>query len=273
MIIQAVFSSLVLVAIFILEFNLDITEMGLVSNLNALLIVLGGTSLATLIAYPGKKLVATAGLLKKSFAGSDETEAAIRTIVNLARIYRMKDIRSLEQEVSKLPPGLLRIGVESICYQYSRDNVEQIMQREASAAFNGYATSLKILHSMARLAPALGLAGTIVSLIRIFSHITSPQNLIGHMAVALLCTFYGVILANLCFVPLSNKLKEFMDQEEFRLEMIQEGILDIYDHEHPRAIQYKLETLTKTAGTPDRTSTRPKLVLLSPYEKARGVNG
>jgi flagellar motor component MotA len=74
-------------------------------------------------------------------------------------------------------------------------------------------------------------------------------------------------------VPLSNKLKEFMDQEELRLEMVQEGILDLYDHEHPRAIQYKLETLTKNTGTPDRPSTRPKLLLLTPYEKARGING
>lgn len=273
MIVQAVCSFLFLVAIFLLEFNLDVREMGLASNLNALLIVLGGTLFATLIAYPREKLVATAGLLKRSFAGDGETDTTIRTIVNLARIYRSKDIRSLEREVSSLPAGLLRIGVELICYQYNRDNVEQIMQREASSTFNGYATSFKILHSMARLAPALGLAGTIVSLIRIFGQIGNPQNLIGYMAVALLCTFYGVILANLCFVPLSNKLKEFMDQEELRLEMVQEGILDLYDHEHPRAIQYKLETLTKNAGTPDRPATRPKLLLLTPYEKARGING
>jgi chemotaxis protein MotA len=273
MIVQAVCSFLFLAAIFLLEFNLDVREMGLASNLNALLIVLGGTLFATLIAYPREKLLATAGLLKRSFAGDDETETTIRTIVNLARIYRNKDIRSLEREVSSLPPGLLRIGVELICYRYSRDNVEQIMQREASAAYNGYVTSHKILHSMARLAPALGLAGTIVSLIRIFGQIANPQHLIGYMAVALLCTFYGVILANLCFVPLSNKLKEFMDQEELRMEMVQEGILDLYDHEHPRAIQYKLETLTKHAGTPDRPSTRPKLLLLTPYEKARGING
>ena len=273
MLVQAVCSSLILAAIFLLEFNLDVSEMGLVSNLNALLIVLGGTLLATLIAYPREKLVATARLVRKSFAGNGETDTTIQTIVNLARIYRSKDIRSLEQEVNNLPPGLLRIGVELICYQVTRDNIEQIMQREAAAAYNGYATSHKILHSMARLAPALGLAGTIVSLIHIFGHITNPQNLIGYMAVALLCTFYGVILANLAFVPLSNKLKEFMDQEELRMEMIQEGVLDLHDQEHPRAVRYKLETLTKSVGTQDRTSTRPKLVLLTPDERLRGING
>jgi chemotaxis protein MotA len=252
---------------------MEVKEMGLASNLNALMIVLGGTFFATLIAYPWGKLVFTARLLKESFAGSVEIAATIQSIVNLARIYRQKDIRSLEQEVNHLPPGLLKIGVELIAYKYSRDNIEQILHSEAVSTYNRYVTSHKILSSMARLAPALGLAGTIVSLIRIFGHIDNPQGLIGFMAVALLCTFYGVILANLCFVPLSNKLKEFMDQDELRMEMIQQGILDLYDQEHPRAIQYKLETLTRALGTPDRPSIRPKLVLLPPYEKARGING
>ena len=270
---QTICAILSLIAMFLLQFTMDVTEMGIGSNLNALTIVLGGTFFATLIAYPWGKLVFTVRLLKKSFAGTVEIASTIQTIVNLARIYRRKDIRSLEQEVNHLPPGLLKIGVELIAYKYSRDNIEQILHSEAVSVYNQYATSHKILSSMARLAPALGLAGTIVSLIRIFRHIDNPQGLIGYMAVALLCTFYGVILANLCFVPLANKLKEFMDQDESRMEMIQEGILDIHDHEHPRAIQYKLETLSRTLGAPDWTSTRPKLVLLSPYEKARGING
>lgn len=273
MLLQAICSFVALAVIFLLEFNLEVTEMGLASNFNALLIVLGGTLLATLIAHPRAQLTATFRLLRRAFAAGGEVDSTIETIVNLARVFRNRDLRLLEKEVNKLSPGLLRIGVESICYQYSRDNIEQIMQREAAAAYNRYATSHKILHSMARLAPALGLAGTIVSLIRIFSHITDPQNLIGYMAVALLCTFYGVILANLFFVPLSNKLKEFMDQEELRLQMVQEGILDLYDSEHPRAIRYKLETLMQGSGTLDRTAPPPKVVLLASYEKARGANG
>lgn len=264
---QSIYSLLVLAAIFLLEFNLDVTEMGWASNLNALLIVLGGTFFATLIAYPLERLVLTGRLLRKSFAGAEkELESTIQAIVNLARIYRMRDIRSFEEQINRLPPGLLKTGVELIAYRYSRENVEQILHREALSRYNQYATSHKILHNMARLAPALGLAGTIVSLIRIFGHIQDPQNLIGYMSVALLCTFYGVILANLCFVPLSNKLREFMNQEELRMEMIQEGILGLYDNEHPRAIGYRLETLAGTTGTKgpaEPASDQPKLVLLS----------
>jgi len=122
---------------------------------------------------------------------------------------------------------------------------------------------------MARLAPALGLAGTIISLIRIFGHISDPQNLIGCMAVALLSTFYGVVLANVCFVPLSNKLREYMDLNELQMDIVQEGILDLYDQEHPRAIRYKLETLSATLGVPRRATRRAGLALVPTPEQAR----
>jgi chemotaxis protein MotA len=91
------------------------------------------------------------------------------------------------------------------------------------------------------------------------------------MAIALLSTFYGVVLANLCFVPLGNKLREFMDQDELRMELIQEGILDLYDQEHPNAMRYKLETLSGAMAEPRRSSLRPQLVLVSPHDYAKGA--
>lgn len=266
---QAICSVLFLTAIFFITFNLEIREMGLASNLCALLIVLGGTVAATLIAYPLKKLVWTARLLVKSFACREEMKSTIDSIVKLSQIYRTKGIRPLEQELNNLPAGLLKTGIELLAYRYSRDKIEQILHKEALCTHNQCETSHKMLYNMARLAPALGLAGTIISLIRVFGHISDPQNLIGYMAIALLSTFYGVVLANVCFVPLSNKLREFMDQNELQMDIIQEGILDLFDQENPRAIRYKLETLAETMGMSNRVPDRPKLVLLPSHEQAK----
>lgn len=134
---------------------------------------------------------------------------------------------------------------------YSREKIVQIVQKEVQLTYVQYETAYKILYNMARLAPALGLAGTIVALIRVFGHIADPKSLVGCMAIALLSTFYGVVLANLCFVPLSNKLREFMDREEMRLDLIQEGVLDLYDEESPSAIRFKLETLSTAVMEPN----------------------
>ncbi len=269
MIAQTTFSLLLLATIFVTAFNMEVKEMGLASNFYALLVVLGGTFAATLIAYPLKKLLWTAHLLKKSFTRREEMNATIESIVNLAYTYRKKGVRQLEQEAGNLPPGLLKTGVDLITYRYSREKIEQILLKEALFTHNQCETSHKMLYNMARLAPALGLAGTIISLIRIFGHISDPQNLVGYMAVALLSTFYGVILANVCFVPLSNKLREFMDQSELQLEIVREGIMDLFDHEHPRATRYKLETLSASMGVSKRAPGRPSLVLLPSHEQAK----
>jgi len=269
MIFQVIFSLLLSVAIFILAFNLEVGGMGIGSNLNALMIVLGGTFSATLIAYPWKKLAWTAQLIKKAFFPRDETEWTISTLVKLARTYRQDGIRILEQQGNELSPGLLKTGVEMIAYQYSRDKIETVLQKEVQLIYGQYESAYKVLYNMARLAPALGLAGTIVNLIRVFGHIQDPQNLIGYMAVALLSTFYGVILANLCFIPLSNKLREFMDHEEIHFHLVQEGILDLYDEENSKAIEYKLEALSNAVKKANPNWPRSRLVLMPLKKRER----
>jgi biopolymer transport protein ExbB/TolQ len=160
----------------------------------------------------------------------------------------MDVIRLLEQQTNDLPPGLLKRGLELITYQFSRSQIEQVLRREALKTYNQYLTAHKILQNMARLAPVLGLAGTLIQLIRVFENSSHYPDLFRTLAFALLSTFYGLILASLLFIPLANKLKEFMEQDRLRMEIIQEGLMGIYDQEHPRAIQNSLDVL---GGHPD----------------------
>ncbi len=264
MIPQIIFSILLSIAIFLLSFNFEIENLGPASNVNALMIVLGGTLAATLIAYPWKRLAWTAHLLKKVFLAGNDLDWTKKTIVLLARTYRKGGIRELEQAGESLPEGHLKTAVGLITYNYGREEIENIIQKEANIIYSQYAASDKIICSMARLAPALGLTGTIISLIRTFGHVTDTSSLVGYMGVALLSTFYGVVFANLCFMPLSNKLREFMDQEAVRLDLIHEGILDVYNHENPRAMEYKLDSLSSApvrASKQNLVRPRPELVV------------
>ena len=260
MIPQIIFSLILCIFIFVTAFNLEVNTLGIVSNLSALMIVLGGTLSATLIAYPWRRLIWTARLLKKSFLSINEIDWTKKTIITLARTYQKNGIRALERMGENLPNGNLKTAVELMAYKYPKDEIEYIMQKDAYNLYSQYEASHKIICSMARLAPALGLTGTIVSLIRTFGHISDTTGLVGYMGIALLSTFYGVVLANLIFIPLSNKLKEFMDQEAIRLDLILEGILDIYDRENPKAMEYKLESLALNGSKQNLTS-QPKLVV------------
>jgi chemotaxis protein MotA len=271
MILQVIISFFLTVTIFYLAFNLEVGGMGLGSNLKALMIVLGGTFSATLIAYPWKRLIWTGQLLKKAFLQKNEIDQTITSLVSLNRTYRLSGIRALEQQVSKLSQGLLKTALELITFHYTREKIELILQKESQLTYDQYETAYKILYNMARLAPALGLAGTTVNLIHIFGHINNPQSLIGYMAIALLSTFYGIVLANLCFIPLSNKLREFIDHETIHLGLIQEGVLDLYDKENPTAMEYKLEALFSTAVHSISNRTRPKLRIMPSMDRVSSV--
>jgi chemotaxis protein MotA len=268
---QLVFSILISIAIFLTAFYVDAVEMGLVSNLSALMIVLGGTFSATLLAYPWKKIIWTFQLLKSTFLAQKSIDWTIKTIVQLTRDYRQGGIFALEYQGKQLPQGLLKTSIELIAIRCSREKIQQILQKEAQLTYAQYDTGYKILYSMARLAPALGLTGTIVTLIRVFAHITDPKSLVGYMAIALMSTFYGVVLANLCFVPLANKIREFMDSEEMELELIQEGILDLYDEENPTAIQFKLEAISMGVTKADLAWRRPEFVPMAPEKRSSSL--
>lgn len=269
MMIQVIVALGLLLSIFTVAFHIDVRTLGLASNINALLIVIGGTISATLLAYPTSKIARAAQCVVQAFRSENAVELTIKTLVRMAREARRNGLLALDKEEKSLHDELIKTGIGLISYQFNRENIEQTMRRESLLVYSQYETSCKILYSMARVAPAMGLAGTVVNLIRMFSQISNPQNLIGFMAIALLSTLYGVILANLCFMPLCNKLKEFMDQDLLRMEIIEEGILDIYDQEHPRAMEYKLERM---AGI--RTELLPP-VISAPQTQVRvaGLNG
>ena len=272
MIPQIIFSFILCITIFVTAFNLEVNTLGIVSNLSALMIVLGGTLAGTLIAYPWRRLLWTASLLKRAFVSVNEIDWTKKTIVTLARVYQKNGIRALERAGENLPPGNLKTAVELMAYKYTKDDIEYIMQKDAYNLCSQYEASHKIICSMARLAPALGLTGTIVSLIRTFGHISDTTGLVGYMGIALLSTFYGVVLANLIFIPLSNKLKEFMDQEAIRLDLILEGILDIYDRENPKAMEYKLDSLAVN-GSKQKVAVQPNLVVATtPQAKADALS-
>jgi chemotaxis protein MotA len=142
MISQLLISISLSIVIFFLAFHLKVEEVGLVSNLNALMIVLGGTFASTLIAYPWKKFLWTLALIKKSFHRQEEVDTTIQTIVHLARAYRLGGIRTLEQQGEKLSPGLLKTAVELIAIQCPRERMEQIVQKEAQLTYIQFETVL-----------------------------------------------------------------------------------------------------------------------------------
>jgi chemotaxis protein MotA len=254
--------------IFFSSFRLETGGFGLVSNIHALMIVLGGTLSVLLIAYTWGKILSTIRLLRRAFGSREDIDWTIHKIIDLARNYRKKwSIRILEQEANNLPPGLLKTGLELIAFNFPRDQIIHILHQEALHTYEKYEMAYKILRNLAGLAPAFGLAGTFVQLIRVLDNSTSSQDLLGPLAIAFLSVFYGLILAGFLFAPLANKLKEFMEQSKLHMVIIQDGILGLYDQEHPRAILNKLEIRSSAMALSNQLRIPPQIALLAPGER------
>lgn len=262
MIRQIIPPGLLLVAIIFLNFSVGCEGIGWVANLNALMLVAGGTFCYAMMTYPQKKLYLTARVAMKSFRPFGDLKSMIQTIGQLARLYQGGwGIRNLEGKVKDLPPGLLRMGVESIAYQYDREKIKQVLQQEASLIRSQYESAGKVLGDLAQMAISMGLIGTLIYFVRFFDIARDFQGLLGFSAGAFLSTFYGILFCKMGLNPLTGKVKEFMAEEDFQMEFIQDGVLGISDLEHPRAIRFKLENHLSARATFNRIPREPKVIL------------
>ncbi|NWF53689.1 MAG: MotA/TolQ/ExbB proton channel family protein [Syntrophaceae bacterium] len=253
-----------LVVIIFLSFTLGGEGIGWVSNLNALMLVLGGAFCYALMTYPREKLFLTARLVIKSFSPPDNIKDMIQTIGHLARLYQGGwGIRNLERKVKELSPGLLRMGVESIAYQYERDKIKQVLEKEASCLRGQYESAGKVLSDLSQMLISMGLIGTLIYFVRFFHAAQDIHELLGFSAGAFLSTFYGILFGKLGLNPLLGKVKDFMAEEDFRMELVQEGVLAISDLEHPRVIRFRLENHSMARAATNQPPREPEVVLLS----------
>ncbi|MCX8070538.1 MAG: MotA/TolQ/ExbB proton channel family protein [Thermodesulfovibrionales bacterium] len=209
-------------------------------NWEALVIIIGGTSAGLLIGYPIDKLKETFNAVINSFNAYYEREKTLENILTIARLYKKSEIRSIEKLSNCINDSFLRLGITLLINYHRYDDIKNIMEREMNKRLISLHTNQNILKTAARLAPSLGLAGTVISLIKMFGNMSSAESMMPLMAVALMSTFYGVVISNLIFLPLSAKLKDVADSIEEEMYLTIEGIIAIYEGEHPMKIEERL---------------------------------
>ena len=134
--------------------------------------------------------------------------------------------------------------------QHPQEEIKNVLEREMALRIINHNLSQNILKTLARPARPWVLAGTIVSLIKMFDHFQSIETMTPMMAVALMSTFYGVVIANLIMLPLSSKLKEKTILSESLMAMTIEALVAISEREHPLKIEGKLAGTCGLRETP-----------------------
>jgi chemotaxis protein MotA len=222
-------------------------------NLDALMIIGSGTIIGLFVGFPVKRIKAVFIHLKEAFTDREDRESLLKNILTMARMYRKGNIRELEHRLEGVRDDFFRLGMTLLINHHPLGEIKNVLEREMALRIVNVNLSQNILKTLARLTPALGLAGTIISLIKMFDHFQSVETMTPMMAVALMATFYGVIIANLIMLPLSSKLKERAILSESIMSMTIEGLTAISEGEHPLKIEEKLgglDGLQETATVP-----------------------
>lgn len=215
-------------------------DIKMIFNLDAILIVIGGTITAMFIGFPFKRITNSLKDIVDTFIGSRNREEIAADILDIAKIYRRADIKTLENRLKNIKDDFLRLGGNLLINHNESNDIRNIMERELAIRIVDYNFSQNMLRTIARLMPSLGLAGTVISLIKMFKNVQSVEAMAPLMAVALMSTFYGVIISNLIILPISAKLNEKVLVSETLMNIMIDGIVAVNDMEHPLKIEQKI---------------------------------
>ncbi|MGL1861164.1 MAG: motility protein A [Pseudodesulfovibrio sp.] len=207
------------------------------------LVVVGGTLGAALVNYPMGYIIGVVGVIKNTFFTSLESPVdIIERFKDYANRARREGILSLEPLIKEIDDDYMRKGLQLTVDGLEPQTIQEILETEVSYLTARHTTGAEIVAVLGTLAPAMGMIGTVIGLVQMLQTMSDPSSIGPAMAVALLTTLYGAILANLVFNPLSGKLKTRSKEELLLREMIMEGILSISKGENPRIIEEKLNS-------------------------------
>jgi chemotaxis protein MotA len=222
--------------------------LGAFINIPSVAIVVGGTIGATLIAYPLNEVLGVMGVIKNAFfskvrAGGD----MIPLLVDFASKARRDGILALESAIQDVEDIFITRGVQLAVDGQEPEAIEGILQTEIDKVRSRHKKGVDIMTTMGTFSPALGLIGTLIGLVGMLQNMSDPNQIGPQMAVALLTTFYGAIMANLIFNPLASKLRGRSEDEIESKELALEGILAIAAGDNPRVVEQRLHAFLRPA--------------------------
>lgn len=209
-------------------------------NPPSMLIVIGGTIGATLIKNPLADVLATIKVVGKAFsAKTPSATALIDEIVTLSRKARKEGMLALEN--TPVEYDFLAKAISMCVDGIEPPQMREIMENDMRATGGRHKRGAQILTGIGEAAPAFGMIGTLIGLVQMLAALEDPSSIGPAMAVALLTTLYGALLANVIALPLADKLKMRSGEELLAMAICVDGALGLAQGDNPGAIEQKLK--------------------------------
>lgn len=172
----------------------------------------------------------------------------IATIVSLAERARREGLLALDSEIDKIEDPFLKRALEMAVDGTDADEIAEIMGAEIDTKRTSDKLAAKLFTDMGGYSPTIGIIGTVLGLVHVLGSLDDTSTLGGKIAGAFIATLWGVMMANIVWLPLAGKLKRISDIECEQMELSIEGVLAIQAGSSPRMIARKLQSMMPDAA-------------------------
>lgn len=218
-------------------------SLGGIIDIPSIIMTIGGSYFAIFIAAPLKKALGLFKIMGRAFKIPDFGEKNI--VINMQALSekaRREGILALEDGLDDLEDPFMKMGLRLVVDGTDGNVIRAIMENEMNQCEARHMDWINIINQWAGFAPGFGMMGTVVGLIGMLRNLEDKSSLGSNMAVALITTLYGSMMANWLITPFSQKLLAHNASEMKAKEMVIEGVLAIQAGENPRIMAQKLLT-------------------------------
>ena len=210
-------------------------------DIAAIFIVIGGLIGSLFINFKMEEIKLVPEVVSEAFKKEDfDIQSLIKQFVHLSDKARKDGLLSLEIELDEVEDAFIRKGILLAVDGIEQDVIHEIMNAEIKAMEERHYKGRLIIEKAGEYAPAWGMIGTLVGLVLMLNSLDDPASLGPNMAVALITTLYGTVLANLVFLPMASKLANKTEDDIYMKEIIIEGIIGVQSGQNPRILEEKL---------------------------------
>ncbi|HIQ36994.1 MAG TPA: motility protein A [Desulfocapsa sulfexigens] len=215
--------------------------LGIFINVPSGLIVGGGTIGVALVHYPLSDIMGAVAIAKKTVLNKDESpHKLIVQLMEFANKARKEGILSLQGMMDTVDDEFLVKAMQMAVDGQEPETLRSMLSTEVEYLQERHDKGQDIFVSLASYAPAMGMVGTLIGLVQMLMNMSDPDSIGPAMAVALLTTLYGAVLANVFFAPMAGKLSNRSASETLIKNLVIEGMQSILSGENPRIMEQKL---------------------------------
>ncbi|MCP4720813.1 MAG: flagellar motor protein MotA [Desulfobacteraceae bacterium] len=216
-------------------------NIGLYVNLSGFLIIVGGTLGATFLSYNMKRIEILFKVLKTSYGKAIKgPNEIVKILVDLSVKKRVNGLLALQEDEEETAIVFLRQALGLLVDGFSKEQIRESLTAEMYFFRMRRDETIRVLQTMADIAPSFGLVGSVVGLIGMLAGQGDSAIIMRTIPVALTSTLYGIVLANFLFLPFAANIKERTLQELFLQKVVLEGVLAMSEDLHPKMMERKL---------------------------------